>query len=48
MNSVLAAPAAYTDEATFLADHETLGYISLHEGFENNAAWGSIGSIKTT
>lgn len=40
MNSVLAAPVAYIDEASFLADLGSLGYVQVHEGFESEAVWG--------
>ena len=34
-----AEPVIYTDEATYLAALETLGYSIIHESFEDNNVW---------
>jgi len=41
VHNVLAAPVAYIDEASFLADLNALGYVPVHEGFEDAVAWGN-------
>lgn len=38
----VAAPVTYTDQASFLADLGALGYGHGHEGFEADAAWGTV------
>jgi hypothetical protein len=39
-----AAPIAYTDEATYLADLAAFGYTAVLEGFQNDAVWGGVRS----
>ena len=43
-STALAAPTAYVDEAEFHDALTTLGYTATHEGFEDDAAWGSVRS----
>lgn len=38
------ARTAYTDEAAFLSDLAALGITPVHEGFEDDAAWGTVRS----
>ena len=37
----------YTDQTLYLADAAALGYCLVHEGFEDDAAWGSARSPNT-
>ena len=37
----------YTDESAYLAALAQLGYRTFHEGFENDAAWGSVRAPNT-
>lgn len=48
VNHALAAPVAYIDESSFLADLATMGYVPVHEGFEGDAAWGDTRSQVVT
>jgi len=40
--SALAEPVAYLDETTFLDVLDGLGYVPVHEGFEDDATWGGV------
>jgi len=40
VNQALAAPVAYIDETLFLTDLTAMGYLPVHEGFEDDTAWG--------
>jgi len=44
---VAAAPTIYLDETAFLNDLTALGYVAVHEGFEDDAAWGAVRSPAT-
>ncbi len=37
--NAMAAPVAYIDETTFLADLAAMGYTPVHEGFEDDSVW---------
>ena len=39
-----AAPVVYTNEALYLSDLMSLGYLTISEGFEDNAVWRPSGS----
>lgn len=39
---VLAEPVVYLDQADFLSTLASHGFTHRHEGFENNAVWGSV------
>ncbi len=43
-DSVRAQVVEYTDEANFLMDVATQGFIAIQEGFEDDAAWGTVRS----
>jgi len=43
-SSLHAGPTPYLDEGAFLADLAAMGFTPIHEGFEDDAAWGSVRS----
>jgi hypothetical protein len=46
-HNTIAAPVVYTNEALFLSDLADLGYTVIHEGFEDNATWGSYRNLQS-
>lgn len=40
----VAEPKVYLDEASFLNELAAMGYAAVHEGFEDDAAWGAVRS----
>ncbi len=42
-----AAPVAYTDQTEFLNDLAALGQTAIHQGFEDDGAWGGVRSPNT-
>jgi PKD repeat protein len=44
----IAAPTAYTDETEFHNALALMGYTPIHEGFEDDVAWGSVRSFITS
>ncbi len=48
ISPVLAVPTVYTDEALYLSDLASMGYVTASDGFENDNFWGLLEPFATT